>query len=234
MCGRNRTVRYEFHDCDTLLHIEDLGTFAIESERLTAARLGEAGAHMPLDHAAEIALGPLLTPLLAELGIFCLHGSAILSSNGAVVFVGESGAGKSTLAAWLAHHQRGAVLIADDVVPVALRADRLVALTDYPQLKLSPGRQPVLSAAAVVPVDAVIVLHEPEASVSVNPRTGAGSAAVFNGHTVASRLFHPRLMAAHFAFCATAAASSRVYDLAYPREYAVLSNVATKLSAILG
>lgn len=58
-------------------------------------------------------LGSSLAALLHQRGCFILHGSAIETKAGAVIFVGASGAGKSTLAA--AFHARGYRILADDV-----------------------------------------------------------------------------------------------------------------------
>ena len=58
-------------------------------------------------------LGSSLAALLHQRGCFILHGSAIETKAGAVIFVGASGVGKSTLAA--AFHARGYRILADDV-----------------------------------------------------------------------------------------------------------------------
>jgi hypothetical protein len=62
-------------------------------------------------------LGSALGALLHQRGRFILHGSAVATSLGAVVFVGDSGAGKSTLAAAL--QQRGYRVLSDDVCAVS-------------------------------------------------------------------------------------------------------------------
>ena len=101
----------------------------------------------PVDE--EVFLGPALLLALALRATFTLHASAIAYAGRAVLFAGDSGAGKSTLAAALARIQsRGATRLADDIVPVSIRGGRLVAWSDYPQLKLPPdaqvGTDPVL------------------------------------------------------------------------------------------
>jgi hypothetical protein len=57
-------------------------------------------------------------------GEMSLHGSAVASEAGAIVFVGDSGAGKSTAAMSLSEHF-GCEFLADDVVPIDWREDQV-------------------------------------------------------------------------------------------------------------
>jgi hypothetical protein len=61
--------------------------------------------------------GSAFGALLYQRGVLSLHGSAIVTPLGAVVFAGASGHGKSTLAG--AFHRRGFEVIADDVCPIS-------------------------------------------------------------------------------------------------------------------
>jgi hypothetical protein len=61
-------------------------------------------------------LGTAFGALLHQRGILPLHGSAIVTSGGAVVFAGLSGCGKSTIAG--AFHQRGYPVLADEICAV--------------------------------------------------------------------------------------------------------------------
>ena len=61
-------------------------------------------------------LGSVLGALLHQRGQVILHGSAVETERGAVVFTGPSGVGKSTLAAAL--QQRGYRVLADDVCSI--------------------------------------------------------------------------------------------------------------------
>ncbi|MCC7360994.1 MAG: hypothetical protein IT317_16035 [Anaerolineales bacterium] len=84
-------------------------------------------------------LGPALALALHQRGWLVLHASAVALHGRAVAFLGAPKAGKSTLAAAL--HQRGAALVADDVVAVSLAPDDHTAPLVYPgfpQLKLWP------------------------------------------------------------------------------------------------
>ncbi|MGB1249578.1 MAG: hypothetical protein ACPG8W_03030 [Candidatus Promineifilaceae bacterium] len=63
-------------------------------------------------------LGSVLGALLHQRGQLILHGSAVQTPKGAVIFCGASGAGKSTLAAAL--QKRGYPVLADDVCAIKL------------------------------------------------------------------------------------------------------------------
>lgn len=76
--------------------------------------------------------------LLHQRGILPLHASVIVSSQGAVAFMGVSGRGKSTLAAHFA--ARGFRVLADDVAAVTFdAAGRSVVQPGLPQFKLWPN-----------------------------------------------------------------------------------------------
>jgi len=65
-------------------------------------------------------MGSVLGALLYQRGLFPLHGSAVETRWGAMIFVGAQGVGKSTLAA--AFHRQGYRLLSDDVCAVTARA----------------------------------------------------------------------------------------------------------------
>lgn len=80
-------------------------------------------------------LGSAMGALLYQRGMFPLHGSAVETPWGAMVFVGPSGIGKSTLAAHF--HRAGYRLIADDVCAITRDAGgKLQVLPAFPQLRL--------------------------------------------------------------------------------------------------
>lgn len=80
-------------------------------------------------------LGSVLAALLHQRGMLVLHGSAIVTESGVVVFVGPSGVGKSTLAAALG--QRGYRIMADDVCALQIDAQGIpLVYPSFPQLKL--------------------------------------------------------------------------------------------------
>lgn len=80
-------------------------------------------------------LGSAMGALLYQRGLFPLHGSAVETPWGAMVFVGLSGMGKSTLAAHF--HQRGYRLLSDDVCAINRGGDGgFKVLPAFPKLRL--------------------------------------------------------------------------------------------------
>ena len=79
-------------------------------------------------------LGSTMGALLYQRGLFPLHGSAVETPWGAMVFVGAQGAGKSTLAAEF--HRCGYRLLSDDVCAVQKTARGLVILPAVAQVRL--------------------------------------------------------------------------------------------------
>lgn len=67
----------------------------------------------------ECLAGPVLGALLQQRNLLVLHGSAVRTPAGAVLFLGASGSGKSTLAYKL--YLEGLPLIADEVCAIALQ-----------------------------------------------------------------------------------------------------------------
>jgi hypothetical protein len=79
-------------------------------------------------------LGSVMGALLYQRGFFPLHGSAVETRWGAMIFVGAQGVGKSTLAAQF--HRRGYRLLSDDVCAVVTAPDQLQVLPALAQLRL--------------------------------------------------------------------------------------------------
>jgi hypothetical protein len=79
-------------------------------------------------------LGSVMGALLYQRGLFPLHGSAVETQWGAMIFVGAQGVGKSTLAAQF--HRRGYRLLSDDVCAVTLSNERLEVLPALAQFRL--------------------------------------------------------------------------------------------------
>ncbi|MBI4868132.1 MAG: hypothetical protein HY816_14390 [Candidatus Wallbacteria bacterium] len=81
-------------------------------------------------------LGTALGALLHQRGLLVLHGSAVETAGGTVLFVGPSGHGKSTLAALFLH--RGYRVLADDLAAVDTEGERLKLLPGLPHMSLTP------------------------------------------------------------------------------------------------
>lgn len=79
-------------------------------------------------------LGSTMGALLYQRGLFPLHGSAVETPWGAMLFVGAQGAGKSTLAAEF--HRHGYRLLSDDVCAVQATADGFQVLPALAQVRL--------------------------------------------------------------------------------------------------
>ena len=95
--------------------------------------------HQLLDH--------VLPRVLDDLGHLMIHGSAVDTPNGAIVFVGDSGLGKSTLAA--SFQSTGGNLLSDDCMRLAPRPDATVSCRPtYRSLRLWPDSVCTLMATA--------------------------------------------------------------------------------------
>lgn len=79
-------------------------------------------------------LGSALGALLYQRGLFPLHGSAVETRWGAMIFVGAQGAGKSTVAAQF--HRQGYRLLSDDVCAVAADSEGLNVLPALAHFRL--------------------------------------------------------------------------------------------------
>jgi hypothetical protein len=80
----------------------------------------------PIEKVRLFLFGSVMGALLYQRGLFPLHGSAVETPWGAMIFVGVQGIGKSTLAAQF--HHRGYRLLSDDVCAVASTAEGLQIL----------------------------------------------------------------------------------------------------------
>jgi hypothetical protein len=79
-------------------------------------------------------LGSTMGALLYQRGLYPLHGSAVETPWGAMIFVGAQGAGKSTLAAEF--HRQGYRLLSDDVCAVERTTEGLRILPALAQIRL--------------------------------------------------------------------------------------------------
>ncbi|HEX4955131.1 MAG TPA: hypothetical protein VF017_17205 [Thermoanaerobaculia bacterium] len=229
--GRRRRLEAWWQGERAWLEIEDGGAWALDRRRRVAEH--RPGAPPLADDAhAELALGPPLLLLLATRGVFALHAGAAEIAGRLCLFLGPSGSGKSTLAAsgGMSPWRR----LADDLVPVTLDGSSLVARLDFPQLKLSPSLQR-LADGEPRPVDALFLLAGPgsAAEPEVTPLSELHVATAVLGHTVASRLFDQKLLAAHFELASAAALPA--WRLATPRDFAFLPALSRKVEeAVLG
>jgi len=88
----------------------------------------------PIEKVRLFLFGSVMGALLYQRGLFPLHGSAVETPWGAMIFVGAQGAGKSTLAAQF--HRRGYRLLSDDVCAVAATPEGLQILPALAKFRL--------------------------------------------------------------------------------------------------
>ena len=88
----------------------------------------------PIEKVRLFLFGSVMGALLYQRGLFPLHGSAVETPWGAMIFVGAQGAGKSTLAAQF--HRKGYRLLSDDVCAVATTAEGLLILPALAKFRL--------------------------------------------------------------------------------------------------
>jgi hypothetical protein len=79
-------------------------------------------------------LGPVMGFVLRRRHVTCLHASAVALCGRGVVFCGDAGYGKSTTAGALA--LRGVPVIAEDIVPLELTKEIIMAIPGYPRVCL--------------------------------------------------------------------------------------------------
>jgi hypothetical protein len=171
----------------------------------------------------QILLGPVLVLALALRGMWSLHASAAIYKDALILFLGESGQGKSTLAGYLAK-EAGWHLAADDILPVTIGSNGVVAWPRFPQLKLPVESQPGLGLPEQLSISKVCVLSDAEVDeLPALERLPASQAVqAFLGHTAGTRLFAPDLLSKHLAFCSQAAGRVPVYRLVYPHRREIL------------
>lgn len=116
-----------------LLKIENVGRYLIEDgNRITIDKIPNA----TLRETIVFLWASAMAVLLHQRGIIIVHGSAICTDNGAVIFSGPSGSGKSTLASVFSL-KHGAGMISDDISAIAVNSDgQAVVLPGYPLMKL--------------------------------------------------------------------------------------------------
>lgn len=173
----------------------DLGAFRVTPSAIEIARRCADN-----DHWREVLFGPAALMWLAERSVFALHASAFAVEEEACALLGVSGAGKSTLARHAASH---GMRIADDVLPIAIRGDRIVARTPFPQLKLADSEQ---YHGRSLPLARIALLRRGE-SLQVKTAAPGDVGRWILRHTLGSRLYSPNAMVAHLQMASLVAAA---------------------------
>lgn len=113
------------------LVIKGVGRYLVEDgSRISVEPVAGSSA----DEVRLFLLGSVIGALLYQRGLFPLHGSAVETRWGAMIFVGAQGVGKSTLAAQF--YRRGYRLLSDDVCAVTARLGKLQVLPALAQFRL--------------------------------------------------------------------------------------------------
>lgn len=113
------------------LAVKGVGRYRVEQGiRITVEPVAGASA----DEVRLYLMGSVMGALLYQRGLFPLHGSAVETQWGVMIFVGAQGVGKSTLAARF--YRRGYRLLSDDVCALSVRDGRLHALPALSQFRL--------------------------------------------------------------------------------------------------
>lgn len=200
----------------------------------------------------------ILPRVLAHHGHLMLHGGAVVGGDGAcVVLLGDSGRGKSTLSATLAAD--GGRLLTDDCLRVDLDRGRARAVASYPGLRLLPDSLTALygeqtpatsavahytdkrrlatkaSAPATPPIDAILVLEAPSAArgIRIEPLPPQRACIELVRNAFQLDLGDMARMRAQLGLAARVARDVPVHTLSYPRDYALLPQVAERVRAHL-
>jgi hypothetical protein len=130
----NRDVQVFLSPPGILLRVEGGSDFHVSPDGREITRPGRES--QPLEGLdLEILQGPALVLAFSMRAKWCLHASAArLQQDKTIAFLGESGYGKSTLAGHLG--RSGWQRVADDILPVTLEDERVLAWPHFPQLKL--------------------------------------------------------------------------------------------------
>ena len=100
--------------------------------------------------AAIYLLGPVLGFVMRLRGIVPLHASAVAVGGRAIVFAGDAGMGKSTTA--VAFAALGYPVLSDDVVPIVLTENGVLAYPSHPRLTIWPESvEGLFGSAAALP-----------------------------------------------------------------------------------
>lgn len=127
--------------------VEGVGRLLVEHGRTISV---DPVAHVDDGLLRTVILGPVLSVLLRQRGLFVLHASCVILDGHAVAFIGASGMGKSTMAE--AFYAQGYSVLTDDVTAIEYRDGRHWVIPGYPQIKLLPdSAQALVENAKALP-----------------------------------------------------------------------------------
>lgn len=214
-----------------LLRVEGGSDFHISPAGREITRPGMEG--QPLEGLdLEIQQGPALVLAFSMREKWCLHASAARRDGKTIAFLGESGYGKSTLAGYL--HRSDWQRVADDILPVTLEKDAVLAWPHFPQLKLPEDQQPALHLPESLPLDSLCLVGPvgPDETPRLEPLSATDAVTALLSHTAGTRMFWPELLAKHLDFCARAGQLLPAYCLTYPHRREALPQVRELLETL--
>lgn len=140
-------ARYEW---GFLLRFPDLADFLVSVDGQEVRCYPAPG--IPAQTIRHLLLDQVLPLVLSQRGSLVLHASAVVTSQGAIAFVGATGRGKSTLAASFSVHH-GFPLMTDDCLLLHERAGQVISTPSYPGVRLWGDAVATLFEAELVLAD---------------------------------------------------------------------------------
>lgn len=92
--------------------------------------------NFPADDVPAFLLGPVIGCVLRLRGVLALHAGVVAVGDEAIAIIGDKGAGKSTLIGEFA--RQGFPILSDDVAPLFVQDNQILAHPGYPRLRLWP------------------------------------------------------------------------------------------------
>jgi hypothetical protein len=173
--------------------------------------------HLP----ATLLFGPALILNLALNEVFCFHASSFEYKDCVFILFAKSGTGKSTIADYF--QQKFKSRIADDIVALNNREERINVLPSFPQLKLPPEQQANSSLINKSPI--LLFAQQSNESTQLKELNKFISIKSAIHHSVASKLFSPSLLNNHLSFCHLLAQQTKAFELKYQHSQSSLDQL---------
>ncbi len=206
------------------LDVEACGTYFVAANGKIVGKKNAGAPVTPADR--SVILGTAIVLALALQNIWSLHASAVIHNKTLFAFVGESGQGKSTLAANLSKSAEW-TLAADDILPIKMENNEVIAMPHFPQLKLPAEEQPCRSLPEALPLTVLCLLEKADenAEPALQPLKASQTALALMGNIAGTRMFNGSLLEQHLQFCAQAAPHLTAFKLTYPHRRSALTKI---------
>jgi hypothetical protein len=244
---------------DYLLRFPDLADFLVSVDGNSIRCFPEP--NIPLDTIRHLLIDQVIPLLLSQLGKIVLHAGAVVLAEGAVAFLGKTGLGKSTLTAsfcdrgfrlltddCLAVKEQGEHLIAipsyrgvrlwpDMISVVFQKAPTLAPVAHYTEKqRVIPSNGHLEFCADPVPLRRVYVLAPPDEmcdtrEIRITPLTKREALMELVKQTFRLDISDRTKLSKEFHWLARAAALPLFYNLAFPRDLALLPAVLESILA---